>query len=233
MNEESLETVAEEFEDITIESAENYYIIGNGERIDADNPLPVQIVYPDEDSSSSEDESESSIEIQYFEEATEAGDNIILNNVKSAKSVTASVSGPSFKNLWKIRVNGSEYSVLFPQNASLSVVDGKLYNIGSSSVSGSVIDSSFSDSDYIKRTFTILPVAGTSSQSTVHRYGSRQYFTDYSVGYNDSLSTSVYYVQADVVHRPIGWSLSPAYLVVCGLLLFSILISILGGIVRR
>ena len=134
---------------------------------------------------------------------------------------------------WKLSVASTEYNILFPENASLSVVDGKLYNTGTSAITGIVLDDSFSDSSYFHRTFTILPLTSNSTQNTVFRYGSRQYFTDYSTYSGTSLQTNVSYIQSSVVHRPYGWDLSQADWLICGLLLFSCLVSILGGLVRR
>lgn len=229
MNEESLATVAEEMSDITVESNSDSVFDAMGNTWSTDNPLPVQIVDP---TSESEDITEEEITIRYYDQATEA-DPIVLEDVNVYKSANTRASTPEFKNLWKLKISGETYEVLFPQNAQLEVVDGKLYNTGNSNITGLVIDSSFSDSSYSNYTFTIVPLTGSSSQNTVYRYGSRSYLTRYRVGTGTSLTTDVTYVQPTVESRPAGWSLSPANMVIAGLLLLSIIISVIGGIFRR
>ena len=224
----SLETVAEEFEDITVEYQEGFYVYGNGQRTDADNPLPVQIIESD---SSSEDSSEEE-SIHFFEEATE-DPRVELENVDRFVNNSRSSSNTDFKNLWKLTINNTQYDVLFPETAPLEVVNGKLYNMGTSTVTGAIIDNSFSDSTYIPYTVSILPLTSNNTQTTVYRYGSRCYITHYSTGTNSNLVTNVSYVQPVVDYRPTGWNLSKADWVICGLLLFSLLVTILGGIFRR
>lgn len=228
MNEESLETVAEELEDITIESNEDSVFDGNGNMYSDDNPLPVKIVEP----SDSTEESVPEVTVRYLGQETEA-DPVELENITVYKSNSRSSSVTDFKNLWKLSINGQDYDILFPSEAKLEVIDGKLYNMGTSNISGLIIDSSFSDSSYSRYTITVLPVASTNTQNTVYRYGSRIYITSYSNSYNNTLTTNVQYVQPSVVSRPSGWSLSPADMVIAGLLFLSVLISLVGGLFRR
>lgn len=228
MTDESLETVAEELEDITIESAEDVYYDGLGNQYSIDNPLPVQIVEPSSDDESSEEE----ITIRYFGEETEA-DPVVLEDVTVYKSASRASSVSDFKNLWKLEIGNQNYDVLFPSESNLEVVDGKLYNMGTSNISGLVVDSTFSDSSYSRYTITVLPVASTNTQNTVYRYGSRIYLTSYSIGSQNTLVTNVQYVQPNVISRPAGWSLAPADMVIAGLLLLSCLISLFGGLFRR
>lgn len=228
MTEETLDTVADNLEDITIDSSEGKIFDGLGNEWSSDNPLPVTIVTEPVNNESSEQETE----IKILGQETEA-DPVILEDINVYSAKSASRSGSDFKNLWKLEISGNEYSVLFPVNANLSVVDGKLYNTGSSSVTGLIMDSSFSDSTYADYTITVLPVTSSSTQSTVHRYGSRIYLTHYSTATSSSLQTTVSYIQPIVKSRPVGFSFTTPELVISGLLLLSCLISIVGGLFRR
>lgn len=229
MNEESLETVAKEFEDITVEAVpDSTEFLYSGEW-SSDNPLPVEVVIP---SDNAKDFSQDEISVRFYGEETDA-DPVVLEEV-NVYSVNARASGSTnFKNLWTITVSGTDYDVLFPAEASLEVVNGKIYNTGSGNITGLVIDGSFSDSSFSNYTFTILPVSASNTQNTVYRYGSRMYLTRYSVSTGNTLTTSVSYVQANVKNRPAGWSLTPADMVISGLLLLSVLVTILGGLFRR
>lgn len=230
MSEETLETVAEDLGDIVIESHEGILFFGDGRTIDENNPLPVQIIDPSSESESYEEEE--SIEVHYLEEAT-VSEKIELESVAKYESNSRASSVTEFKNLWKVSISGQEYDVLFPANATLEVINGKLYNTGSSTVTGTIIDSSFSDTSYSRYTLSVLPVTSSSTQTSVYRYGARSYITEYSPGLNNNLTSTATYVQVGVVDRPVGWSLTPRDWVVCALLLFSILVTILGGIFRR
>lgn len=194
-----------------------------------DNPLPVQIVSPSDSSEAFEDPE---VEVKILGQETEA-DPIILEdiNIYSAKSPVRGAS--DFKNVWTLEINNTEYKVLFPQNASLSVVDEKLYNTGNSNITGLVLDNSFSDSSYSNYTITVLPVTSSSTQNTVYRYGSRIYITRYSSTTGNTLTTNVSYIQPVVKNRPVGYTFTAPDLVICGLLLLSVLVSIVGGLFRR
>lgn len=229
MNEESLETVAEEFEDITIEAVpgtSKFPYSGDWSR---DNPLPVEVVIP---SDNAEDYAQDEVTIRFYGEETNA-DPVVLEEVNVYSTNSRASGSTNFKNLWTITVNGTDYDVLFPSEASLEVVNGKIYNTGSGNITGLVVDGSFSDSSFSNYTFTILPVSASNTQNTVYRYGSRMYLTRYSTSTGNTLTTSVSYVQASVKNRPAGWSLTPADMVICGLLLLSVLVTILGGLFRR
>lgn len=230
--ETTLDSVPDNLEDITLEVYDGYFTLGDGSVISRDNPLPVEVVNPSAEYISGEEESLPEETVRYLEEAI-SEEPVILDNISKFNDERSRASLPQFKNVWKISVNSEEYSVLFPNNASLEVVDGKLYNMGTSNITGIVLDNSFSDSSYIHRTFTILPLSSSSTQTTVYRYGSRQYFTDYSVNAQNNITSTVSYVQSSVINRPIGWALNPADWIICGLLLFSLLVSIIGGLVRR
>ena len=229
---QTIETVPDDLSDITLESHEDYWTLADGSIIDRDHPLPVEIIDPNSVDISVSEEEVPEIEVHYLEEAT-AEEPVILDDLRKFEHSPSRSTPPDFKNLWKLSINQEDYNILFPANADLEVVDGKLYNVGTSSITGIVLDSSWSDSSYVHRTFTILPVSSSSTQTTVYRNGSRQYFTDYSPGTNNNLISTVSYIQSTVVERPLGWSLTPKDWVICGLLLFSVLVSIIGGLVRR
>lgn len=224
MNDE--ETLASEWEDVTYESqseseSDGSIIINNPARVEI-NGLPDPV----------EESSEATI---YLEELSDPQEKIVVdyvNNYTGTKSRASNI--PDFKNLWKLTINDTEYNVLFPDGSDLVVVNGKIYNRSSSSITGVIIDNTFSDNSYFQQSITVLPLASNSTQNTVYRYGSRIYITRFSQGTSStSLVTSVSYVQPSSVERPSGWSLSPEGLVISGLLLFSVLVSIIGGLLRR
>lgn len=216
-------------EEVKVESTESTELSESSDSWSIDNPLPVQVVVPSDSSESVEDPE---VEVHILGEETEA-DPVILQevNVYSAKSVNR--SDPGFRNLWKLEISGQEYNVLFPSNANLEVVNGYLYNMGSSSVTGLVIDSSFSDSSYSDYTITVLPISSSSTQTTVYRYGSRIYLTHYSTSGSVGLTSSVSYIQPEVISRPVGFQFQKSEIVIVALLALSCLISIVGGLFRR
>lgn len=228
--EETLETVPEEWSEIVIESDESSISFGDGSIYNFDNPLPVIVVDPTDDTSEEIETTEEVTEI-YLEDVTEEAPVVVKSLNRSNDSRSLGDSG--FRNLWVISVNNTEYTVLFPDAADLEVVNGYLYNRSSSNITGIIIDNNFSDSSYIRRTITVMSLPASNTQTTVYRYGSRIYFTDYSPGTNNNLQSTVSYIHPEVVSRPSGWSLSKADMLICGLLLFSVLVSILGGIIRR
>lgn len=229
-DESTLETVAEEWSEITLETDESYISFGDGSVYNFDNPLPVIVVDPTDDSTEETETSEEVTEI-YLEDITEEAPALVksINRANDSRAVGSS----GFRNLWVISVNNTEYTILFPDAADLEVVNGYLYNRSSSNITGIIVDSNFSNSSYIRRTITVMALPSSNTQTTVYRYGSRIYFTDYSPGTTNNLQTTVSYIHPEVVSRPSGWSLSKADMLICGLLLFSILVSILGGIIRR
>lgn len=220
------ETLASEFEDVTYEAIEESESSGD---IVINNPDRVEINYLQDPS---EESSESQI---YLEEFENPKSEIIVDSVDSYTAERSRASNiPDFRNLWKLTIGTSEYSVLFPDGSDLVVVNGKIYNRGSSTVTGVIIDSNFSDSSYFRQSISVLPLASSSTQNTVYRYGSRIYITTYSQGTSTtSLVTNVQYVQPSDVVRPSGWQLSQEGLVICGLLLFSVLVTIVGGLLRK
>lgn len=229
MDDINLETVAEDFEDITLETVSDQTEFFDSGSWSRDNPLPVEIVDPTSDT---EDSTQAEISVRVYGQETNT-DSMLLEEVEPYTTKSRASGSTNFKNLWTIKINGTSYDVLFPQEASLEVVDGKIYNTGSSNITGIVIDSSFSDSSFSNYTFTILPVSASSTQNTVYRYGSRMYLTRYSASTGNTLTTTVSYVQAVCENRPSGWSLSKGDMVIAGVLLLSLLVSILGGLFRR
>lgn len=229
MVDESLETVSEDLEDITLESVADPSEFPYSGEWSRDNPLPVEVVIP---SDNDEDAAQDEVTIRFYGEETNA-DPVVLEEINVYSNNTRASGSTNFKNLWTITINGTDYDVLFPAEASLEVVNGKIYNTGSGNITGLVIDGSFSDSSFSNYTFTILPVSASNTQNTVYRYGSRMYITRYSTATGNTLTTTVSYVQANVKNRPAGWSLTPADMVISGLLLLSVLVTILGGLFRR
>lgn len=220
------ETLASEFEDVTYEAIEESESSGD---IVINNPDRVEINYLQDPS---EESSESQI---YLEEFENPKSEIIVDSVDSYTAERSRAANiPDFRNLWKLTIGSSEYSVLFPDGSDLVVVNGKIYNRGSSTITGVIVDSNFSDSSYFRQSISVLPLASSSTQNTVYRYGSRIYITTYSQGTSStSLVTNVSYVQPSNVVRPSGWQLSQEGLVICGLLLFSVLVTIVGGLLRK
>lgn len=225
-NEETLESLESEFENVTYESIEESESAGS---IIINNPVRVEINNAD---NSTSEVSETQI---YLEDLAEPEEQIRVQDItKLTYSESNRSNSPDFKNLWKLTINSTEYSVLFPDGSDLVVVNGNIYNRGSSTVTGVVIDSSFSDSSYFNKSISILPLASNSTQNSVYRYGSRIYLTTFSRGTSStSLVTDVQYVQPTDVVRPSGWQMSQEGLVISALLLFSVLVSIIGGLLRR
>lgn len=224
MNEElTNESLESEFENVTYEAEQSSESNGT---IIINDAVRVEI------NGISDPEEENQIFLQDMEEPE---NEIIVDrvNVYTAERSRAS-SVPDFKNLWKLTIFNEEYNVLFPDGADLVVVNGQIYNRGTSTVTGVVIDSNFSETSYFRQSISILPLASSSTQNTVYRYGSRIYITTYSTGTSaNNLVTNVTYVQPSNVVRPSGWQMSQEGLVISALLLFSVLVSIIGGLLRR
>lgn len=235
MTDETLETLAEEWSDVTVESEDDRISYGDGTTVYINDPVSVQINGHSIDLQDATEEStiESTEEAIYIQSYPSEEPIEVVSVQSNTERSRASLSASDLRNLWTVKIGQTEYTVLFPDGADLYILDGYLINRSSNNITGVVIDSSLSTSSYFHYTITILPFASSNTQNTVYRYGSRSYLTEYSVGTGYNLATSVSYGDVKVVHRPYGWSLSPSDLVICGILLFSVLVSIIGGLVRR
>lgn len=225
-DEETLESLESEFENVTYENTTESESAGS---VIINNPVRVEINNLE---NSSEEVSETQV---YLEDLEDPQEQIVVQDVsKLSASRANSSNSPDFRNLWKLTINSTEYSVLFPDGSDLVVVNGYLYNRGSSTITGVIIDNTFSDSSYFHKSISVLPLASNSTQNQVYRYGSRIYLTTFSRGASStSLVTDVQYVQPTDVVRPSGWKMSQEGLVISALLLFSVLVSIIGGLLRR
>lgn len=226
IDEETLESLESEFENVTYENTEESKSTGS---VIINNPVRVEINNLEY---SNEEVSETQL---YLEDLEDPQEQIIVQDVtKLTSSRSNNANSPDFRNLWKLTINNTEYNVLFPDGSNLVVVNGNIYNRGSSAVTGVIIDNTFSDSSYFHQSISILPLASTNTQNTVYRYGSRIYITTFSQGNSStSLVTNVQYVQPTNVVRPSGWQMSQEGIVISALLLFSVLVTIIGGLLRR
>ena len=139
-------------------------------------------------------------------------------------------------NLYELSVNNESIKVLFPKNADLAVIDNTLVNIGSSNITGAILNSNDAIplNTYISRTYTLLPATNANSNNNRYQYSAVGYITSYSVGSYGSLTSSQQYGNNTVIKSPnYGVSLGLDTLIIAGLLLALVLIQIIGGIFRR
>lgn len=107
---------------------------------------------------------------------------------------------------YKVRVDGNDYTAVFPVSAadSLSVSDGVLLNVGSSTVTGRLFTDSFDTGTYGNAYVTLYSVLSTSGNTNAYRYGAWSYITRYapSSSGSSSLTSSVTYCNIYVLEEP-------------------------------
>ena len=162
--------------------------------------------------------------------------SVRVNAVDSdTRSSFSNLDSSRLVNTWDLTINGNSYKVLFPRTDDLVVVDGVLVNIGSSNIVGTVIGDTINLGTYFQKTFTVMPLTGSNAQNSAYRYGAHAYLTTYSTpaqGYN--LNTVVDYGDARVNSTgKFGSQWTSFNIVVIGLLALSVLISFIGGLLRR
>lgn len=237
MNEELLETAPSDTEYVEYDYMESSSSDAASDQINIYSPAAINIYSSDMDETTEETISESTEETEpeVFLEDIEVSDPVrVLSVSGSDQQLRAALSPDAFKNLWTLSINGNEYRVLFPVGAELSVVDGKLVNLSSSNITGVIMDSSLSDSSYFNYTFTVLPFTSSSTQNTVYRYGARSYLTRYYTGTSQTnLVTDVSYSNASVIDRPLGASFNRYQITIIVLLAAALVVSVIGGLIRR
>lgn len=223
------ETISEvqEWEDITLESHEDSFSMGDGEE-----------VYVEEDIISGEEYYDNAKEYGDFgylpsqAETIETVDGFEVKEVKLAFENRARVS--NLKNLWTVSINNVQYDVLFNNTEYLRVVDGYLVNTGSANITGVVVPSSGINLNTFSEYYvTILPLAVNSSQNTAYRYGSHSYLTRYYTNGTNTLQTDVMYYDVAVVKRPFGSQVSVDTMLLAGIMLLLVLLNFVGSIIRR
>lgn len=154
--------------------------------------------------------------------------------VRVNKNFTARSYNPPDGNIWILSDGTQEIQVLFPDTQNLKIQDGYLVNTGTSNIQGVVLEDGIDLSNYFRDIVTILPLYSSGSQNTAFRYNAHSYVTTYYTGGNGStLATTVSYKDFQVVKRPYGFGISVADSIIIGLLLFSCIVSIIGGLMRR
>lgn len=235
MNDEVLETAESDTEfveyDYSTSSGSNE---GNHE-INIYYPASINLYSDSLEESSSEESESKSTEAEIYLEDVEISDPVrVLSVASNSSNSKATLSSEAVKNLWSLSIGGREYKVLFPIGAELDIIDDTLINRSASNITGVIIDSSLSDSSYFNYTFTILPFTSSSSQNTVYRYGARSYLTRYYTGTSQTtLVTDVSYYNATVIDRPVGASFNRFQITTTILLVAGIVVSIIGGLIRR
>lgn len=230
IEEESDEVIlseVQEWEDITLESHEDSFSMGNGDEI-----------YVEEDIISGEeyyDNAKKYIDYGYAPseaETIETVDGFEVKEVKLAFENRARVS--NIKNLWTVSINNVEYNVLFNNTEDLKVIDGYLVNTGSTNITGVVVPTSgINLNNFSEYYVTILPIAVNSSQNTAYRYGSHSYLTRYYTNGTNNLQTDVMYYDVAVVKRPFGSQISFDTMLLASVLLLLVLLNFVGSIIRR
>lgn len=95
---------------------------------------------------------------------------------------TDSISVPTDNCIvYEVRILGNDYTAVFPLSVadSLTVSDGVLLNVGSSSITGRLFQGDFDTSTYGRYFCTLYPVLGTSGNTNAYRNGSWSYLTEY------------------------------------------------------
>lgn len=202
--------------------------------------LPENVTYATQDESEVEttknerEEESSSTESTIYVERENPGSlrvNAADNDVRSSFS---GLDYSSLDNVWVLSINGATYNVLFPSTEDLKVVDGVLVNVGSSAITGVILGDRLSLNTYFQRTFTVLPLMGNNSQSSSYRYGAHGYITTYSPSTGQTLSQVQDYGDARVNSRGrFGSTWSSVQIIIIALLALQVLISFIGGLLRR
>lgn len=138
-------------------------------------------------------------------------------------------------NVYALQISGSTYNVLFPEDAALKVSNDILINVGSINITGVVLDSyTINTQTYSSRYLTLLPITSSTSNTSRYRYQSAAYFTVYSPGAGNTLTSTTAYVTPYVLEKPnIGHGLDSSTIIIATLLLILVITNFIGGIFRR
>lgn len=185
-----------------------------------------------DDETKSFSESEESTRI--FESETRGEFVVVASDVRAGANFS-NLDISKLSNVWTVSFDGGSYQVLFPPTEDLVVIDGALVNIGSSSISGVVVGGSLDLTSYFQRVLTISPLNSSTSQTNALRYRAHSYMTLYTpTVQGTSFNTTVTYGNVGLVTRPkLGSTWSSVNVLIIGLLALQVLISFIGGLLRR
>lgn len=196
--------------------------------------IPEEITESEEETLYERSTEEETREGKFVPEETSGSAYRINAADNSVRSSFTGVNTDRLANVWTLTINGSQYKVCFPRTDDLVEVDGVLINIGSSNITGVVVGDSMDLSTYFRRTFTVLPLSGNTAQNNAYRYGAHGYLSTYSQNSSTTLSVVNDYGDALVVHRAkLGSSWSGVNVIIVGLLALHVLISFIGGLLKR
>lgn len=169
----------------------------------------------------------------YLVEPAPTGEFRVATADASTRGSFSSVDTSRLDNVWTITFDGGSYKVLFPKTDDLIVIDGCLVNVGSSNITGVVVGNSIDLTSYMQRTVTILPLMGSNAQNTAYNYHAHAYMTYYSQG-SYGLNTTQTYGNVGVSSKGrLGSTWSSVNVVIIGLLALQVLISFIGGLLKR
>lgn len=133
----------------------------------------------------------------------------------SAVGYAARSSSFSEDNTYDISFDNADYTLYIPSDQLdfMAIRDGELLNMGSETVYASVLDSDGSIDDY--KLFCFNPVSSANGHQNKLRYGSYSYLRRYTLGGNNSYTSSDSYGSVLVVEEPPLFSGKPvvAYVV--------------------
>lgn len=197
--------------------------------------LPEQVTYGEDTANETTRETEKETDAPTVVAVPETSSPIRVNAADSSTRVSFSgLDYSQLENVWELTINGATYKVLFPKTEDLVIVDGVLVNIGTSNITGVVLGNTLDLSTYFQRTYTVLPLSGSGAQTNAYRYGGHSYLTVYSPGTGQTLASTQTYGDAMVVHSgKFGATWNSVNVVIIALLALQVLISFIGGIIRR
>lgn len=187
----SLATLPSSLDDVIAESSDDYIVDGYGN---------IEDVVPEIELENEPVVSETELEIQEEYNISFFADDPIYLDLSD------------YPFVYDVLINGSDYTVMFPDIEGLEVVDGYLVNKSNSSITGIIsYGSSIDLTSYHEQTLTINPFFTSSGNTNAYKYGSFSYVTTYVPNVNgSSLSSTNVYFPVEVIKAPgLGsdWSL--------------------------
>lgn len=136
---------------------------------------------------------------------------------------------------YELILGGETVTVVFPVDSDLKVIDGMLVNVGSSNVTGTILetDDRVPVQSYIQRTYTLLPLLNASGNTNRYRYGALGYVTTYSVNQQNTVVSSQSYMNNACDKLPSLGKFTTFESIMIVLAILLCCIQFIGGIIRK
>lgn len=165
---------------------------------------------------------------------TDGFEVIRISAARQSRAVSSISIDRSFQK-YQLVLGGETVSVVFPVDSDLKVIDGMLVNVGSTNVTGTILetDDRVPVQSYIQRTYTLLPLLNASGNTNRYRYGALGYVTTYSVNQQNTVVSSQSYMNNSCDKLPSLGKFTTFESIMIVLAILLCCIQFIGGIIRK